>query len=140
MRYKLVIFWSAIDPLTYDKTPLRRFNTSYFDIERYSAIITDKKPGQVIENITIDGKVLNFRRTYMPKNIYVVSKTNNALSLRRSIGTPDPSRYIIRVIEERDPLFNVDILLADMASPILGYSSSSRVYIYSRMLQTFVLT
>jgi hypothetical protein len=139
MRYKLVIFWTAIDPASYDKTPNARFNASYFDIEKHTAVITDTKPGDTIENITIEGKELNFRRSYIPKNIYVVSKTSNALSLRRSIGIPAPQRYIIRVVEERDPLFNTDILLAYMATSDLDYTSSSKVEKYRRMLRTFLL-
>jgi hypothetical protein len=130
MRYKLVIFWSAIDPETYFNAPLHHFGTMYFDIERQDAIITDKQPGDTIENIAIEGQGITFSISPIT-DIYFVSESN--------IDYPALSRYYIRVAEESDPLFNVDVLLSFMATPALRYTPLNRPNTYSRVLRSFLL-
>lgn len=137
MRYKLVIFWSVWGDFSIgqpSKLNQYDYNNFLFEFNEDNIVdITQREPGNILYDVPVGNQELTFIKM-TDTNIYKVDDQRN-----ENLDN-DSFQYYVRVIEERDPLFNAEILLEGMGSAKLDHTSTSKTKaaVFSRILQAYL--
>jgi hypothetical protein len=136
MRYKLVIFWTVWGDLSIgllSRLQTKDYNNYLFEFNEDNNVdIILREPGNILYDVVIRDQELTFIKI-PDTNIYKVDEQRNDPLLPE-----DYMQHFIRVIEEKDPLFNVDILLTGMGISKLNHTSVSKADVFSRILQAYL--
>ena len=136
MRYKLVIFWTVWSELSLvqlSRLQTKDYSNYLFEFSEDNNVdIILREPGNILYDVIVRGQELTFIK--IPNtNIYKVDDQRNDPLLPE-----DYMQHFIRVIEEKDPLFNVDILLTGMGISKLNHTSTSKADVFERILQAYL--
>ena len=136
MRYKLVIFWSVWDDYSIgqpSKLSQSDYSNYLFEFNEDNNVdIILREPGNILYDVVIRDQELTFIKIPYT-DIYKVDDQRNDPLLPE-----DYMQHFIRVIEEKDPLFNADILLTGMGISKLNHTSISKADVFSRILQSYL--